>query len=104
MSVLHEPEVREFYYKMVLLEDGGISSKFHEIEINLTEEILRIILDVPCQRIMYVEGCKPSMDHISKASKYENMKCAGVPMKFLKGEHQLYFEFVNKVLLPRSEK
>lgn len=32
------------------------------------------------------------------------MKCAGFPKKFLKGEYQLYFEFINKVLLPRSEK
>lgn len=44
------------------------------------------------------------MDYIQRASKYEDMKCTGVPKKFFKGEHQLYFEFVNKVLLPRLEK
>ncbi|KAH0636585.1 hypothetical protein KY290_037010 [Solanum tuberosum] len=38
------------------------------------------------------------------ATKHGDMKCAGLPKKFLKGEYQLFFEFVNKVLVPRTEK
>lgn len=33
-----------------------------------------------------------------------SLNCAAVPKKFLKGDDQLLFEFVNKVLLLRSEK
>ncbi|WMV49491.1 hypothetical protein MTR67_042876, partial [Solanum verrucosum] len=35
---------------------------------------------------------------------HEILTCVGLPMKFLKGEHQLFFEVVNKLLLPRTEK
>ncbi|KAH0746272.1 hypothetical protein KY285_007929 [Solanum tuberosum] len=100
---LYELEVREFYYQMVLLEDGGINSTVHGLEMTLSEEILCFILDVPTQGIRSVEGYEPSTDYVLRSSKYENMKCAGVLKKFHKGEHQLYFEFVNKVMLPQTE-
>ncbi|KAH0746073.1 hypothetical protein KY285_007730 [Solanum tuberosum] len=32
------------------------------------------------------------------------MHCAGIQKKLMKGEYQFLFEFVNKVLLPRTEK
>ncbi|KAG5632539.1 hypothetical protein H5410_004256 [Solanum commersonii] len=32
------------------------------------------------------------------------MHCAGIPKKLMKGEYQLLVEFVNKVVLSRSEK
>ncbi|KAG5586704.1 hypothetical protein H5410_047138 [Solanum commersonii] len=74
---LHEPEMHEFYYMMEFLSDGGIQS---------------------------IEGCKPSREFTKHATKYGDIKCAGLPKKFLKGEYQLMFEFINKVLVPRMEK
>ncbi|WMV54998.1 hypothetical protein MTR67_048383 [Solanum verrucosum] len=88
---------------MVLLEDGGINSTVHGLEITLSEEILGFILDVLTQGIRSVEGCEPSTEYVLRSSKYENMKCSRVLKKFHKGEHQLYFEFVNKVMLPQTE-
>ncbi|KAH0645282.1 hypothetical protein KY284_033166 [Solanum tuberosum] len=86
---LHKPEVREFFYKMELLESGGITTTVRNVETYLDEEILGIILD-----------CKPSSD----STKRGDVKNAGLPKRFLKGEYQLLFEFINKVLVPRTEK
>ncbi|KAL3330128.1 hypothetical protein AABB24_034139 [Solanum stoloniferum] len=74
------------------------------VEITLSEEVLGIILDIPCKVIRFVKGCKTSIDYVQRATKFGDLKCAWVPKKFIKVEHQLYFEFVNMVLLPRTEK
>ncbi|KAH0778680.1 hypothetical protein KY290_005107 [Solanum tuberosum] len=65
---LHEPEVREFYYKMDLLSDGGVRTT------------------------------------VKRATKRGNIKRARLPKKFLRGEYQLMFEFINKALEPMIEK
>ncbi|WMV45940.1 hypothetical protein MTR67_039325, partial [Solanum verrucosum] len=93
---LHEPEVREFYYQMVLLEDKEINSNGHGVDITLSEENIGIILDVPCQGIKSIEGCKPYTNYVQCATKYGNMMRDRVPKNFHKGEQQFYFEFVNK--------
>ncbi|KAH0748135.1 hypothetical protein KY290_027367 [Solanum tuberosum] len=85
---LHEPEVREFFYKMELLKGGGITTIVRNVQIHLDEETLGIILGVPVAGVRTIEGCKPT----------------GLPKKFLKGEYQLMFEFINKVVVPRTEK
>ncbi|KAH0758154.1 hypothetical protein KY290_021647 [Solanum tuberosum] len=41
---LHEPEVREFFYKMEPLEGGGITTTVRNVEIHLDEETLGNIL------------------------------------------------------------
>ncbi|KAG5572312.1 hypothetical protein H5410_062078 [Solanum commersonii] len=61
---LHEPEVREFYYNMDLLDDGGFRTTVWEVEITLSEESLGIILGVPFEGIWSVEGCKPSLEYV----------------------------------------
>ncbi|KAH0644959.1 hypothetical protein KY284_032843 [Solanum tuberosum] len=101
---LHEPEVREFFYKMELLEGGGITTTVRDVEICLDEEMLGIILGVPVEGIRMIEGCKPSSDFIKLATKCGDVKRSGLPKKFLKGDYQLFFEFINKVLVPRTEK
>ncbi|KAH0742962.1 hypothetical protein KY290_030955 [Solanum tuberosum] len=65
---------------------------------------LRIILGVPSLGIRSIEGCKPFSDFVQRATKRGDIKHAGLPKKFLRGEYQLLFEFINKVLVPRSEK
>ncbi|KAH0696343.1 hypothetical protein KY290_013711 [Solanum tuberosum] len=56
------------------------------------------------EEIRMIEGCKPSSDFTKLAPKCGDVKRAGLPKKFLKGEYQLLFEFINKVLVPRTEK
>ncbi|KAH0645402.1 hypothetical protein KY284_033286 [Solanum tuberosum] len=101
---LHEPEVHEFFYKMKLLEGGGIATTVRNVETCLDEEILGIILGVPVEIIRTIEGYKPSSDFTKLATKRGDVKNAGLSKKFLKGEYQLLFEFINKVLVPRTEK
>ncbi|KAG5584665.1 hypothetical protein H5410_045099 [Solanum commersonii] len=101
---LHEPEVREFFYNMELLEDGGMLTTVKEVGIYLGEVTLGIILGVPVKGIRSIEGCKPSGGFTVQATKRREIKLTGLPKKLLKGECQLLFEFVNKVLVPRSEK
>jgi len=104
VSYLHEPEMREFFYKMELLESGGIVTTVRNVETYLDEEILGIILGVPVEGIRTIEGCKPSSDFTKLATKRGDVKNAGLLKRFLKGEYQLLFEFINKVLVPRTEK
>ncbi|KAG5620802.1 hypothetical protein H5410_006020 [Solanum commersonii] len=48
---LYESEVWEYYYKMDLLEDGGVKTTVHDVEIVLDEETLGIILGVPVKGV-----------------------------------------------------
>ncbi|KAH0665293.1 hypothetical protein KY290_027559 [Solanum tuberosum] len=100
---LHELEVREFYYKMELLSDGGIKTTVRGVDISLNKEILGIILSVHVEGIRSIEGCKPSSEFYQQATKHGGNKCAGMPKKFLRGEYQLMFKFINKVFAPRTE-
>lgn len=45
-----------------------------------------------------------SRHFLDKAGKLRNLILAAIAKKFLKDQHQLYFEFVNNVLLSRTEK
>ncbi|KAK4737467.1 hypothetical protein R3W88_001164 [Solanum pinnatisectum] len=101
---LHEPEVREFYYKMELLNDGGIKTTVCGVKISLNEESLGIIFGVPLLGIRSIKDFKPSSDFLQRATKRGDIKRVGLPKKFLRVEYQLLFEFINKVLVPRSEK
>ncbi|KAG5604806.1 hypothetical protein H5410_026298, partial [Solanum commersonii] len=101
---LHEPKVHEFFYKMELLEGGRIATTVRNVETCLDEEILGIILGVHVEEIRTIEGCKPSSDFTKLATKRGDVKNAGLPKKFLKGEYQLMFEFINKLMVPRTEK
>ncbi|KAG5629911.1 hypothetical protein H5410_001628 [Solanum commersonii] len=101
---LHELEVYEFYYKMELLEDGGIMTCVKNVKIFLDEETLGIILGVPLKVIWSIEDCKPLSEFRKQATKCGDIMQARLPKKFLRGEHKLLFEFINKVLVPRIEK
>ncbi|KAG5572937.1 hypothetical protein H5410_062703 [Solanum commersonii] len=99
---LHEPEMHEFFYKIKLLKGGGITTTVRNVQIHLDEETLGIILGVPVVGVRTIEGCKPTGDFSKLAIKLGNVKRAGLPKKFLKGEYQLMFEFINKVVVPRT--
>ncbi|KAG5632170.1 hypothetical protein H5410_003887 [Solanum commersonii] len=78
---LHEPEVREFFYKMELLESGGIPTTVRNVETCLDEEILGIILGIPVEGIQTIEGCKPSSDFTKLATKRGDVKNTGLPKR-----------------------
>ncbi|KAK4717493.1 hypothetical protein R3W88_015831 [Solanum pinnatisectum] len=84
---LHELGVHEFFYKMELMEGGGITTTVRNVEICLDEEILGIILGVPVERIQTIECCKLSSDFTKLATKHRDVKRAGLPKNFLKGEY-----------------
>jgi len=88
---LREPEVREFFYKMELLKSGGITTTVRDVEICLDEEILGIILGVPVKGIRTIEGCKPSSDFTKLSTKRGDVKNAGLPKGFLKGNISCFF-------------
>ncbi|KAH0644901.1 hypothetical protein KY284_032785 [Solanum tuberosum] len=77
--------------------DPDIITKFDE-------ETLGIILGVPTRGIWSIEGCKPSNEFLEQATKRRDIKRAEMPNKFLKGEYHLLFEFINKVMVPRTKK
>lgn len=66
---LHEPEVCEFFYKMKLLEGGGITTTVRDVEICLDKETLGIILGVAVVGIITIEGCKPTEELTKLATK-----------------------------------
>ncbi|KAH0665459.1 hypothetical protein KY290_027692 [Solanum tuberosum] len=68
------------------------------------EKLWGIILGVPVLGVRTIEGCKPSGEFSKHSTKRGDVKRAGLPKKFLKGEYQLMFEFINKVMVPRTEK
>lgn len=59
---------------------------------------------MPVRGIQSIEGCKPSSEFTKHATKRGDIKQTCLPKKFLKGEYQLFFEFINKVPVPMIEK
>lgn len=70
----------------------------------LDEETLVKILDFPIVGLRTISNQQPSTEFMMDASKVKGTSMAGVIKKFLKSEFQIVFEFVNKVVLPKSEK
>ncbi|KAH0650083.1 hypothetical protein KY284_029995 [Solanum tuberosum] len=86
-----------------------VKNQIEENELTREERVekmenIRDHFRVPVEGIRTIEDCKPSSDFIKLATKCGDVKNAGLPKKFLKGEYQLLFEFINKVLVPRTEK
>ncbi|KAG5614723.1 hypothetical protein H5410_014547 [Solanum commersonii] len=80
---LHEPEVCEFYYKMELLERGGITTTVKDVKIRLDEETLGIILGVPKEGIRTIEGYNSSNSFTKCATKRGDVRQRAAK-KFLK--------------------
>ncbi|KAG5586788.1 hypothetical protein H5410_047222 [Solanum commersonii] len=79
----HEPEVHEFFYKIELLESGGMATIVRNVETCLDEEILGIILGVPVEGIRTIEGCKPSSDFTKLATKCGDVKNTGLLKRWI---------------------
>ena len=97
--ILHEEEVREFYYNFQFKEDGSILTRVNDIAIHLDEGVFSKILRVPREGTGSVLGRTCSSEFASVISKKPTTKVAGIYKKIMKSEYQLVFEFINKVLL-----
>ena len=101
-SILHEEEVRKFYYNIQFQEDGSVHTRVNDITVNLDEFLLGKILKVPRDGTRSVIGKTCSVEFVALVSKLPPTKCTGVFKKVMKSKYQSVFEFVNKTLLPRT--
>lgn len=102
-----------FYKKFIVPEDGTVSSKVKGVDLVLDVKMLGVILNVPVEGFdTYVRCERPELWEKEYAmyltSKYTQEREKVVSRKVWNGEiksvHKLLFEFVNKCLLPRSER
>lgn len=101
---VHKKEERDFYYTSKFFEDGlHVSAMVQGIDIYLDKTVLGEILDVPMEGIRSVKEKVPSLEFVQEVSKISKKSKVGVLKKYLKGEFQLLFQFLNKVLLPQSD-
>lgn len=95
--------MRDFDY-IIVESYGSLTTKYGKRKLFLNEKVLSEILKVPMEgigSIVWKAYCKHLMEICGKML---NLNTTNVPKKFLKGGYQLFFELVNNVLLPRSEK
>ncbi|TMW83248.1 hypothetical protein EJD97_002388 [Solanum chilense] len=85
-------------------EDGSVNTIVNDIVVHLDETLLGKILRVPRDGTMCVVGKTCSVEFVTQCSKQPTTKCAGLFKKGMKSEYQLAVEFVNKTLLPQTEK
>ena len=100
--ILHEEEVREFYYNIQFQENGSVNTKVNDIVIHPDKNLLGKILRVPRHGTRSVVGKTCSVEFVTLCSKLPTTKCAGLFKKVMKSEYQLVFDFFNKTLLPRT--
>ncbi|KAG5576057.1 hypothetical protein H5410_056191 [Solanum commersonii] len=97
---MHEEHVMEFYYNVEFIEDGSLNTQVGDKAFYLNEERLAEILNVPRKGIdSWLDDHVPRT--LQKSGKLSQMNCVGISKKLLKGDSQVLFEFVNKVLLLR---
>ncbi|KAK4353963.1 hypothetical protein RND71_026157 [Anisodus tanguticus] len=99
-----EKEVAIFYDNLMYTDDSTLIYLVNEVEFEMDEAQLGEILGVPTDRLKIIEG-KGSDDFKNLIVKKEGLVTGEMLFKKqLKPEHQLLFELVHKVLLPRIER
>lgn len=83
-------------------DELSLSTLVQGKKLKFDEEVLGKILDVPKAGVRFVMKQHPTVKFMVDDLKVVGTSVAGVIKKFIK--FQLVFEFVNKVVLPRSEK
>ncbi|KAH0742996.1 hypothetical protein KY290_030989 [Solanum tuberosum] len=89
--VLHEEQVREFYYNVEFAEDDSFHTWVGNKSLYLDEELLGKIQEVPREETRSVVGKSCTKQFVKECSKLPDMHCAGVQKKIMKGEYQLLF-------------
>lgn len=90
--ILHEEEVREFYYNIQFKKDGSILTRVNDIAVHLDEFLLGKILRVPREGTRSVIGKTCSVEFVSLVSKLPTTEVARIFKKVMKSEYQLVFE------------
>ncbi|KAG5615328.1 hypothetical protein H5410_015152 [Solanum commersonii] len=85
--ILHEEQVREFYYNVDFTEDGSLNTLVGDKSVHLNKEVLGGILEVPREGTRSVVGKLWSQNFANERSKLPNMHCAGIQKKLMKGEY-----------------
>lgn len=75
-----------------------------DISFLVDEVVLGTTLKVDRKGVNTVIGRSPTKNFIQVSCKVQNLNASAIVKKLLKGQYQLYFEFVNKVFLQRTEK
>lgn len=100
-----EKEVRELIYTIKFEEYGwSLFALVQRKKVELDEETLGKILDILIIEVRYLKNQQPLVVFMRYDSKVGWTSIIGVRKKFLNSEFRLVYEFVNKVVLPRSEK
>lgn len=86
------------------LGEQGFIINLRKISFRVDKVSLSEILQVKKATIKSVVNKSLSKNFLEEAGKLKKLNPLVVSKKPLKGQYQLYFEFVNKVLLPRIEK
>lgn len=103
IPTFHEKEVKEFYHELVFAEYAlSLVTRVHNIEISLNERMLRYILKFHTEGIRFMVNQWSFTKFLIYIGKLDDLNISNVNKKALKGEFQLLFELVNKVLLPRT--
>lgn len=89
---------------MQLQDNESFITNIRDIPFKVDEENLGEILHVRRSGIRTMVNKSPTKGFLEEASKFKTLNPAAICKKLLKGQYQLYFEFVNKALLPRAEK
>uniref|UniRef100_A0A0V0GS85 Putative ovule protein n=1 Tax=Solanum chacoense TaxID=4108 RepID=A0A0V0GS85_SOLCH len=76
--VMHEDQVREFYYNVKFNEDGSLQTLVGDKRMHLNEKLLEEILEVPREGIRFVAGKLYTQHSANECSKLPDMHRAGI--------------------------
>lgn len=82
-------------------EDERFVTTMRDISFRLDEQVLWTILKVDRKGVLTMIDRFPAKGFLRMSSKVPNMNTSTIVKKLLNSPYQLYFEFVNKVLLLR---
>ena len=85
--ILHEEEVREFYYNIQFKDNGSLLTRVNNIAVSLVEGAFSKILRVPREGTRSVHGRTCSSEFDSVISKTPTTKVAGIYTKIMKSEY-----------------
>ncbi|XP_059302244.1 uncharacterized protein LOC132054216 [Lycium ferocissimum] len=105
-AVVYENEVADFFVNIQYTDDYSLVCQVDAVEFTLNEELLGKILGVPIHGVSRLEeGDKATADFkLYLFKRGQHVTTETICKKQMKSHYQLLFEFVNKVMLPRTEK
>ncbi|TMX01926.1 hypothetical protein EJD97_023113 [Solanum chilense] len=97
--ILHEEEVREFYYNIQFQKDGSVHTRVNDIAVHLDEILLGKILRVPRDGTRSLIGKTCYVEFVTLVSKLPTKKCVGLFKKVIK---RIMLEHMYKNVIERK--